>query len=138
MLPFTTYNIPETSEKETPPSSKWLWIVVSDPLSPDDEDLLRKICTALKADFNEDVHVYQADQFLNISFSSLTYEELKLIISFGVPPSDLGIWIDITMGRVRFLEAYAFILTPSLEELSKSPVAKKQLWSSMLLFLEKN
>ena len=136
MLPFTTYNIPETSVRETPLPTKWLWIIVRSRLSPSDEDLLTKICSALKADFSNDVHQLSLDPDEKISITSMAEADPRLIISFGVLPSSLGIWIDLTSPGIRFLESYVFILTATPEELNNSPVAKKHLWNSMQLFLE--
>ncbi len=136
MLPFTTYNIPESSERKTSISAQWLWIVVDKQLSPEENDLLQKICTALKADSTEDVFVFNAGPLQPVSISALASGHLKLIVSFGIAPSNLGIWIDIHPTGIRFLESYTFILSTSLEDLSNSPVAKKQLWNAMRLFLE--
>lgn len=136
MLHFTTYNIPETTFRETPLSSKWLWVVVESELSPPEEELLSKICSALKADYVKEVFQLFLSPPANISISSFAEAHPKLIISFGVPPSTLGIWIDLSSPGVRFLETYVFILTAPLNELNSSPTAKKQLWNSMRLFLE--
>jgi hypothetical protein len=136
MLPFTTYNIPESPEKKTPASAKWLWVFVGAPLSIPEEELLNKICTALKADFSEDVSMISMEDLYN---STLTFPpgiDPKLIISFGVPPSALGLWIDLQVPGIRFLESFVFVLAPSLDELLRSPLAKKQLWNSMQLFLD--
>lgn len=135
MLPFTTYNIPESPEKETLISAKWLWIITGKPLLAPEEELLLKICSALKADFLVDVHVRELQSTDTISLSSLS-EDIRLIISFGVPPSALGIWIDLPNAGIRFMETYCFILTTPLSALNDSPVAKKQLWNAMQLFLE--
>ncbi|HUR31027.1 MAG TPA: hypothetical protein VMZ69_06315, partial [Saprospiraceae bacterium] len=138
MLPFTTYNIPESIFKETLPSAKWLGIVYGPTLSADDEDLLQKICTALKANYPDDIFKFQLDPLKDTSLSSMNESDLKLVLSFGISPSHLGIWMDINSGGIRHLESFSFILTSTLEELSKSPSAKKQLWSSMKSYLELN
>jgi len=136
MLPFTTYNIPETIKYKTPDLPKWLLIVTRDKILGENEELLRKICSALKADFESDVALIQSmnnDQ----SFEQFVHNDhVKLILSFGVSPAALGIWIDLNLPGIRFLETFAFILTADIVELSKSPNAKKQLWGFMQSFLE--
>ena len=136
MLPFTTYNIPESAFEDTLPKSKWLAIVYGPSLSAEDEDLLAKICLALKAKYPDDVFKLQLDQLDDITLASLGESGFRLVLSFGIPPSSLGIWIDISPGGIRHLESFSFILTATLQELAKSPAAKKQLWSSMKAYME--
>lgn len=136
MLPFATYNIPEATKHKTPELTKWLLITARDKISGENEELLRKICLALKADFDKDVSFYQVTE--NDQPSDLLNHEhqIKLIMSFGVLPSTFGLWIDLNAPGIRFLESFVFILTTSIDELSKSPNAKKQLWGFMQSYLE--
>ncbi len=135
MTPFTTYIIPETPNKETAKVAKWLWIVTDQPLLPSHEELLQKICEALKANFSHDVKVIVCTKDENIILSDLDTESTSLIISFGIQPSSLGIWIDLNHPGLCFLESFCFMLTISLAELINQPVAKKQLWASMQSYL---
>ncbi len=135
MSPFTTYIIPESPSKETAQTLKWLWIIVDQPLLPTHEELLQKICAALKADFSLDVKVIVCGKDQNIIFSDLDSESASLVISFGIQPSTLGIWIDLNIQGLRYLESFCFILSISLAELINQPAAKKQLWSSMQSFM---
>ena len=134
MLPFTTYNIPEPSERETPVPAKWLWVLINRPLSAHDEDLLRKISTALKGDFDVDVFIINVESEPDSALLQHAERDAKLIISFGIPPAKFGLWVDLPSPGIRFLEPFAVILTVSLEELEKSPGSKKQLWQSMQTF----
>jgi len=138
MLPFTTYNIPDSAFEDTLPKTKWLAIVYGHSFSAEDEDLLEKICTALKAKYPDDVYKIQLDPNDDISIASLDESGIKLVLSFGIAPSKLGIWLDIPPGGIRHLESYSFILTSTLQELAKSPSTKKQLWSSMKYYMEVN
>jgi hypothetical protein len=135
MLPYTTYNIPENQEKPQPESGKWLWIIVDKNLSNEDKELLGKITSALKADFNDDAHCLQVEEEQSISLNEYFGRKPKLIISFGVSPSSLGLWVDLPKSGLLVLESYAFILSPTLEALSASNVAKKELWQSMKVFM---
>jgi hypothetical protein len=135
MTPFTTYIIPETSNKETVKVIKWLWIVTDQALLPAHEELLHKICEALKADFSHDVKVIVCSKDENVILSDLDTESASLVISFGIQPSSLGIWIDLNHQGMRYLESFCFMLTISLAELIDQPTAKKQLWSSMQSYL---
>jgi len=135
MLPFSTYNIPESTKKKTDESAKWLAIIISKPLSAQNEDLLQKICSAINADFSTDTMLIQADSEQNISLSSVIHPGIKMVISFGIKPSQLGVWIDLNSPGVRFLESFCFILTTPPDELSQNASAKKQLWQSMQTFL---
>lgn len=136
MTPFTTYTIPETSNRETAKVVKWLWIVTDQPLLPSHEEILQKICEALKANFSHDVKVLVCHKEENIILSDLDTKVASLVISFGIEPSSLGIWIDLNNQGIRFLESFCFILTISLAELINQPTAKKQLWSSMQSFMQ--
>lgn len=136
MAPFTTYSIPEPPIRKTPSDMKWLWIIVDQPLLPIQEELLQKISEALKADFIKDVFVYQCSKDDSINLSDLKIYKPVLVISFGVTPSSLGLWIDQIQPGIRLLEAYSFISTIRLDELINQPAAKKILWSSMQSFLQ--
>jgi hypothetical protein len=135
MLPFATYNIPESTKHKTPDLSKWLLIVSLEKISNENEELLRKICSALKADFDKEVSFYLFTENEQPSEIILQSHQ-SLIMSFGVPPSSLGLWIDLNAPGIRYMESFAFILTTRIDELSKSPTAKKQLWGFMQSFLE--
>ena len=136
MLPYTTYRIPETDKNQTETSDKWLWMIIRKPLTEADTELLLKISSALKADFSLDVRFIQQPPNEEISLASLSQTKPKLIISFGVLPSELGLWIDLHRPGMSFLESCIFILTLPVEELSKHAAAKKELWQSMQIFLE--
>ena len=136
MLPYTTYRIPETDKNQTETSDKWLWMIIRKPLTEADTELLLKISSALKADFSHDVRFIQQPSNEEISIASLSPTKPKLIISFGVLPSELGLWIDLHRPGMSFLESCIFILTLPVEELSKHAAAKKELWQSMQIFLE--
>lgn len=137
MLPYTTYRIPETDKNQTEASAKWLWMLILKPLTEADTDLLLKISSALKADFSDDVYCFQKPPNEEISLPSLSQSRPKLIISFGVMPSELGLWIDLSRPGISLLESCIFILTLPVEELSIHAAAKKELWQSMQIFLER-
>ena len=136
MLPYTTYRIPEADKNQTETSDKWLWMIIRKPLTEADTELLLKISSALKADFSLDVRFIQQPPNEEISLASQSPTKPKLIISFGVLPSELGLWIDLHRPGMSFLESCIFILTLPVEELSKHAAAKKELWQSMQIFLE--
>ena len=136
MLPYTTYRIPETDKNQTETSDKWLWMIIRKPLTEADTELLLKISSALKADFSHDVRFIQQPSNEEISLASLSPTKPRLIISFGVLPSELGLWIDLHRPGMSLLESCIFILTLPVEELSKHAAAKKELWQSMQIFLE--
>ena len=136
MLPYTTYRIPETDKNPTETSDKWLWMIIRKPLTEADTELLLKISSALKADFSLDVRFIQQPPNEEISLASQSPTKPKLIISFGVLPSELGLWIDLHRPGMSFLESCIFMLTLPVEELSKHAAAKKELWQSMQIFLE--
>ena len=127
MLPYTTYRIPETDKNQTEASYKWLWMIIRKPLTEADTELLLKISSALKADFSLDVRFIQQPPNEEISLASLSPTKPKLIISFGVLPSELGLWIDLHRPGMSLLESCIFILTLPVEELSKHAAAKKEL-----------
>ena len=136
MLPYTTYRIPETDKNQTETSDKWLWMIIRKPLTEADTELLLKISSALKADFSLDVRFIQQPPNEEISLASQSPTKPKLIISFGVLPSELGLWIDLHRPGMSFLESCIFFFFLPVEELSKHASAKKELWQSMQIFLE--
>ncbi len=138
MLPYTTYNIPENPEYNPPDSSKWLWILVNKSLTHEDNQLLEKITGALKADLNKDTYCQEVMIGQTISIAEISAIKPKLIISFGVAPSDVGLWIDLPQSGLTTLESFTFILTNSLDKLSGSNTAKKELWQSMQSYMEKS
>jgi hypothetical protein len=111
-------------------------MIIRKPLTEADTELLLKISSALKADFSLDVRFIQQPPNEEISLASQSPTKPKLIISFGVLPSELGLWIDLHRPGMSFLESCIFILTLPVEELSKHAAAKKELWQSMQIFLE--
>lgn len=137
MLPYTTYNIPENGELIPSHSNKWLWVIVDKSLSDQDNDLLEKISGALKADFHKDAFCLQINSDQSISLADNNDAKPRLIISFGVSPAALGIWIDLSKSGLVTLEHFSFILTSGLGALSASPAAKKELWQCMQVFMEK-
>lgn len=135
MTPFTTYIIPESSYKKTTGTGKWLWIIVDQPLSGPHDEILQKICEALKADFSKDTHVMIYSEESGIQLSDLDTKDTLLVLSFGIAPSLLGIWIDLPEMGIRYLESYCLVHTVSLEKLIDQPASKKSLWASMQSFL---
>lgn len=136
MLPYTTYNIPENTKLIAPDSDKWLWIIVDQELTAEDNELLAKISAALNADFSLNVHCVQLDPGQSISLAETDLINPELIISFGVTPSSLGLWIDLSKPGLLTLERFRFILTTPLSSLASSTSAKKALWGSMQEFME--
>lgn len=131
MLPFTTYSIPESVKNGFPKNEKWLCMLVDQALSDTDKELLNKISSALKADFDTDVYCFHHDNSNKNSIPDKDLSGMKLIISFGVSPSVAGIWIDLPSPGLRILESCSIIRTVSLKILSGNAPAKKDLWSAM-------
>jgi len=131
MLPFSSYSIPESENNGIPKNAKWLCVIIDQPPSDAEKELLLKISTALKADFDKDVYTIVRDHSETASIHKPDLSGIKLIISFGVPSSSIGIWIDLPGPGIRMLESYSFIRTASLKTLAGSAPAKKDLWSAM-------
>ena len=134
MLPFTTYSIPESGKNGFQNNGKWLCMLLDQPLSDTDLELLQKIASALKADFTKDVYCVQSDVSKNNPVQDTDLSGMKLIISFGVPLSTLGFWIDLPAPGIRILESCAVIRTVTLKSLAGSAVFKKDLWNAMQVF----
>jgi hypothetical protein len=131
MLPFTTYSIPEPAKNSIPKNRKWLCMLVDQALSEADKDLLYKISSALKADFETNVYCFHHDTSDKNSSPDIDLSAIKLFISFGVSPSVAGIWIDLPAPGLRYLESCAVIRTATIKVLSGSAPAKKDLWNAM-------
>lgn len=136
MLPYTTYHIPETDDHQTANNKQWLWMIVRKPLSEPEKDLLIKISTALKADFDTDAWCMELGTKDAPSLSSMTGPKPGLVISFGVSPAELGLWIDLNRPGICTLESFSFILTIAPDALAEHAGAKKELWKCMQTYLE--
>ena len=135
MTPFTTYMIPEAANEETVQPGKWLLIIANQAILPAHNALLQKICQALNADYanNAEMQIYDASRALSPTIRHS--KNIHLILSFGILPSQLGIWIDLDKPGIRFLESFSFILSVTFDELIHQPASKKQLWASMQSWL---
>jgi len=138
MLPFTTYSIPETPVNETASAGKWLVFLANQEFSSVQRELIQKIGAAVKADFERDTFSWSKELNSNGTIQDLIHPSLQLVISFGIAPRSLGLWIDLQSPGIRFLESFSFILTLPVAELEKNAVAKKELWKNMQLFMEMN
>ena len=138
MLPYTTYTIPELSTDKTPAAGHWLHFFTDQAFSPSQLELVTKIGAALKADFEQDtcsvIPSHQVDQPLQELISA----SAKLIISFGIMPAQMGLWIDLETPGIRYLESFTFILTLPITALENNASAKKELWKYMQMFMEMN
>ena len=136
MLPYTTYQIPENGKTETAAGSPWLWMLFSKPLNEAEKDFVLKISAALKAEFNQDVYSMICNPDQPISVPSGPGSKPKLILSFGVSPNTIGVWIDLFKPGMISLEHMTFILTLPADILAGNAVAKKELWRHMQLYME--
>jgi hypothetical protein len=137
MLPYTTYNIPENPELLPSISDKWLWLITDKTLTNQTTSLLKKISDALKADFDTATYCLILEAGQSIALADYKNARPGLIISFGVEPSALGLWIDLSKPGYIALEQFSFILTTDPDRLAESTPAKKALWRSMQEFMEK-
>jgi hypothetical protein len=138
MLPFTTYTIPETAINKMANEKKWLLFISDQPFSLPQKELVQKIGTAVKADFDRDTFCWSTPLNSSVSILEITNSSSRLVISFGISPSALGLWIDLQSPGIRFLEKFSFILTLPIIELEKNAAAKKELWKNMQMFMEMN
>lgn len=138
MLPFPTYQIPEEASDQTATMNQWLLLAVRIPYSDDSKTLLEKISTALQADFATNTFVLKVDPEQLISLSDMNGLQPKLIISFGVSPEQLGIWLDMTSYGMCILESYTLIYTLPADQLNTNATAKKELWRMMQEYLERS
>jgi hypothetical protein len=138
MLPFTTYSIPELPADKTASAGKWLLFISDQAFSSSQKELIQKIGIAVKADFEHDVFAWSQDSTTLASIQDLFHPALQLVISFGIAPRSIGLWIDLHTPGIRFLESFSFILTLPIAELEKNAAAKKELWKNMQLFMEMN
>lgn len=138
MLPYTTYIIPERQIDKTGTQGKWLWLLLRKPVPDEQIPLLEKISTALKADFRRDTYCLALEQHERITLHDYYEVTPTLILSFGLAPSEFGIWIDLPQYGIRFFDATTLIYAASLPELEKNASLKKELWKHMQQFLERS
>ena len=136
MLPFPTYNIPDFHTNKTDTLPKRLIFLTKDPPGGSQIELIAKIASALKVDFQQDAACYSITESEPLDFKKLIGSHTELVISFGIQPSTIGLWIDLQGAGMRFLEQFVFILTIPLADLEKNANAKKILWNDMQHFME--
>ncbi|HZV43939.1 MAG TPA: hypothetical protein VFF90_05655, partial [Saprospiraceae bacterium] len=93
MLPFATYSIPETPAFETASAGKWLLFIADQEFSSSQKELIQKIGAAVKADFERDIFSRNMQSGTDASIRDLIHPSLQLVISFGMAPRSLGLWI---------------------------------------------
>jgi len=138
MLPYTTYTIPESTVNKTSKNGKWLLFLTDRGLSESQLDLVKKIGTALKAEFESDAQAVFTNQQPDVSIQDILHPSTRLVISFGISPKDIGLWIDLEAPGIRFLESFTYILTLPITALEQNANAKKELWKYMQMFMELN
>jgi len=138
MLPFTTYIIPENPVNKTVTTGKWLAFITDQAFSISQTELVQKISTALKADFDVDTYTWRNGDPQHGSDQPLLNSTTSLVISFGILPSTIGTWIDLQIPGIRFLESFSFILTLPINDLENNAPAKKELWKNMQMYMEMN
>jgi hypothetical protein len=136
MLPYTTYTIPEPTVNKTSPNGKWLLFLTDREFSESQLDFVKKIGTALKASFESDAQTVFNTQQPDVSIQDILHSSTRLVISFGILPKDIGLWIDLETPGIRFLESFTFILTLPVAPLEQNANAKKELWKYMQMFME--
>lgn len=136
MLPYTIYQVPESVKNDVDPARQWLWMLLHQPLNDAEKDLVLKIAAALKADYAHDVYTIICETGQPLSLPSVSGSWPKIMLSFGVPPSNVGLWIDLHKPGMITLEHTTFILTLPVNVLAGNAAAKKELWRHMQLYLE--
>ena len=135
-MPVTTYAF---SEPDIVPDGHGLHrivFVVPEGMNEADNDLLRRIAAALKADPEKDILslVHTADR--PVVIPSLAHVATDLVLSFGVPPEAFGWHLDLAGQGMCALDRTTFILTLSPRSLQADAQAKKNLWSAMQDYLD--
>ena len=82
MLPFTTYNIPESGFSAPPSTKAWLWMVVDQPPADTEKAMLDKMASALKANPEEDLFTLCLPPDAHVSVTDVDVSQIKLIISY--------------------------------------------------------
>lgn len=98
--------------------------------------MLGKMAAALKANMETDVFWMPLAGHEAISLAEIPTSDLRLIISFGIDPSQFGCWIDLSTPGLRVMENFCLILTLPLSQLATHTTAKKELWHAMQTYLE--
>jgi hypothetical protein len=137
-MPVTTYAF---SEPETIPVGDGphrIVFVVPEGLNDADNDLLRRIASALKADPDQDIlyQVHSAERPASIPSSARSAADL--VVSFGVAPESFGWHLDLAGPGMCTLDRASFILTVSPRSLQADAQAKKNLWAAMQDFLDRS
>lgn len=135
-MTIAAYAFPETANDQTDFPTRRIIFVIPAPLQDDEEALLTRIAKALHADFVAEVTCLLHEAKSPAELPTRAIHPYTLVISFGILPESLGLWLDQEGPGLCRLEQFDFIQTATPRELIASETAKKSLWAHMLAHLD--
>lgn len=108
-------------------------LVVSNPLNEEEKSLLSKIMQSINRTTDQNFLLVQLAEKSSGKLADQWFKEESIIISFGVPFSQLGFQLDKTLYRILKMAGKSFLLVDTLSKISGSADLKRKLWSQLKL-----
>ena len=106
-------------------------LLVSDVLSDDLKEFLKKILAAIQCSLEEDclLHYYQKEQSHYLKLKAQA--AFRIIILFGHSPQELGLNLDLPKYRLQAWKTYTLLYVDSIEEIQNTKKKKVLLWQQL-------
>jgi hypothetical protein len=104
-----------------------LCITESDTFGDEEEITLKKLISAIKYDFNNDIYFLKINKGHSFSVGTLPISYKDMIV-FGVLPDQLGLNIDYKWYDILIFDQTRILLSDSISDINKIPQKKQQLW----------
>lgn len=127
----TLFHIPEFDTKVCNISGEGgkglLCITESETFGPEEEITLKKLITAIKYDFENDIYFLKINKGQSFSVGTLpnTYKDM---IVFGLFPDQLGLNIDYNWYEILIFDKSRILFSESIRDINNFHQKKQQLW----------
>jgi DNA polymerase III psi subunit len=113
--------------------SQMVWVVLNQQEANDHDlsDLLRKILKAINIDLDSEVFQILVEKDESFYLANILPSNAKIIIAFGIPPSSLGMTIEVKLYNKFILRDHQFIFSDELSQIRNNGDNKRSLWSSL-------
>ncbi len=130
-LKNTVYAIPEfnqnTPKIEGNGLRSLLVITEADNYDTNEEITLKKLVSAIKFDFDNDIYFIKISKNELISLSNLPIKYSEMIV-FGLLPEQIGLNIEYRMYEILPFEHSRIMMSDSIRQMNAIPQNKQQLW----------
>jgi len=130
-LKNTVYTIPDFDQQALKIEGKGLRsllvITEADSYDTNEEITLKKLVTAIKFDFDNDIYFIKISKNELFSVSNLPLKYNEMIV-FGLLPEQIGLNIEFRMYEILPFEHSRIMISDSIRQINAIPQNKQQLW----------